>query len=46
MGDPELRAEVVRQALRELAAIKRKYAELTELADIFSAIDSTMKMVG
>lgn len=46
MGDPELRAQVVRQALRELAAIKRKYVELSELADVFAAIDSTMKMVG
>jgi len=46
MNDPDLRAEVLRQALRELAALKRKYVELSELADIFAAIDSTAKMVG
>jgi|WetSurMetagenome_2_1015567.scaffolds.fasta_scaffold206546_1 hypothetical protein len=45
MGDPELRAHVLRQAFSEFAALRRKYAELSELAIIFSAIDSTRKKV-
>jgi hypothetical protein len=43
MGDPELRAHVLRQALLELAAFRRKYAELSELAIVFAAIDKTRK---
>jgi len=43
MGDPELRAHVLRQALQELAAFRRKYAELSELAIVFAAIDTARK---
>lgn len=46
MGDPELRAHVLRQALQELAAFRRKYAELSELAIVFAAIDTTRKKAG
>jgi hypothetical protein len=43
MSDPELRSEVLKQALRELAALRRKYAELSELAVVFAAIDKIRK---
>lgn len=43
MGDPDLRAEVLKQALRELAALRRKYVELSELAEVFSALDDVLK---
>lgn len=39
MSDPDRRAEVVEQALREFRALRRKYAELHELAQVFAAID-------
>lgn len=45
MGDPELRAHVLKQALSELAAFRRKYAELSELAIVFAAIDKAKKEV-
>jgi hypothetical protein len=43
MGDSELRAEVLKVALRELAALRRKYAELSELSEVFSALDHVLK---
>ena len=39
LADPELRAEVLKQALREMSAFRRKYAELAELIPIFTIID-------
>jgi hypothetical protein len=45
MGDPELRAHVLRQVLLELAAYRRKYAEFSELAIVFAAIDKVRKEV-
>lgn len=39
MADPEARAQLVQRALREAAAFRRKYAELTELASLFDDID-------
>jgi hypothetical protein len=41
MEDPNLRAEVLKQALRELQALRRKYSDLTELSAIFTVIDRT-----
>jgi len=41
MADPGLRAQVVARALRELEAIRKKYAELEELAEVFRVIDQT-----
>jgi hypothetical protein len=38
LSDEELRAEVLKQALRELAAFRRRYAELSELAQVFAII--------
>jgi hypothetical protein len=39
LSDAELRAEVLKQALREAVAFRRKYAELSELAQVFAIID-------
>jgi len=46
LNDPELRAQVLGQALRELAAFKRKYAELSELVHVFRIIDTAVKKAG
>lgn len=45
LSDPELRAEVLRTALMELTAFRRKYAELSELVHVFHAIDKTRKAI-
>ena len=42
LGDPELRDQMIRSAMRELAAFRKKYADLQELAQVFSAIDETV----
>jgi hypothetical protein len=42
MTNAELRHEILKQALRELAAMKKKYAELSELAIVFAAVDSVL----
>lgn len=39
LSDKELRQQVVDEALRALEAWRKRYAELTELADVFAAID-------
>lgn len=39
MADPVLRQQVLANALRELAAIRQKYREYAELADVFAAVD-------
>lgn len=39
MTDAQLRAQVVTQALAELEAWRKRYAELVELAGVFAAID-------
>jgi len=44
LNDPEMRTEVLRQALRELIAFRRKYAELSELSIVFAAIDKMKKL--
>lgn len=38
--EPNRRAALLATALRELAAFRRKYQQLDELADIFAAIDA------
>lgn len=43
LSDADLRAEVLRQALRELAAFRRKYIELSELAQVFAVIARTVR---
>ena len=39
MSDEQLRGQVVAQALVELEAWRKRYAELMELANVFAAID-------
>ena len=39
MKAPEMRAQVLKNALEELLNFRRKYSELTELAEIFRLID-------
>lgn len=39
MSDAELRAQMLSNALRELQILRRKYAELSELALVFDTID-------
>jgi hypothetical protein len=37
---------VLRQALRELAAFKHKYMNLSELAQVIAVIDKTLRKTG
>jgi hypothetical protein len=39
LSDPELRAQIVAQAFKELEAWRQRHAELTEFAKIFAQID-------
>ncbi len=39
MADPDMRGQVLAQALREMVSFRRRYRELEELAEIFTAID-------
>lgn len=39
LSDPELRAQVLSQAWRELEAWRQRHAELTEFAKVFATID-------
>lgn len=39
MADPELRRQVLARAHSEMDAVARKYRELSELGDVFSALD-------
>ena len=43
LSDEELRAEVLRQAIRDLIAFRRKYAELSELAQVFTVIEKVRR---
>ncbi len=40
MKAPDLRAELIRTALKELETVRNKYAHLQELAQVWEAIDS------
>lgn len=46
MSDPPKRQFILAQALAELTATKRRYAHLSELAVIFSAVDRVTKRFG
>lgn len=39
MADPDLRAQVIAQAWKELEAWRQRHAELTEFARVFTSID-------
>jgi hypothetical protein len=46
MSDEDLRPKVLQNALRELAAFKRKYMNLSELAQVIAVIDKTLRKTG
>lgn len=39
MSEPQKRAELLKTALQELRALKRRYEMLSELAEVFAALD-------
>lgn len=39
LADPSQRAQLLRTAVQELAALQKKYAQLSELAQVFAALD-------
>lgn len=43
LSQPDLRKELLKAALRDLIAVRRKYAELSELAKVFAAIDEMQR---
>lgn len=43
LNEPELRAQIIYNALREMDYWKSKYAEYTELSNIFKSVDKTKK---
>jgi hypothetical protein len=45
LSQVDMRAEVLRTALLELAAFKRKYQDLSELAQVIRIIDATEKVL-
>lgn len=46
MADPDMRRKVLKTALVELSAARRRYKALNELAEVFSAIDEAEKQHG
>lgn len=43
MSRPDLRAQLLRTAIQELAALQKKYATLQELAQVFAALDEAQR---
>jgi len=43
MSDPERRAELLQQALNDLAAFRRKYADISELSVLFGQADKLLE---
>lgn len=43
LGDPELRDQLLRSAMRELASFRKKYSDLNELAELFAVIDQVQQ---
>lgn len=39
MADPDLRAQVLAQAMRELVSWRQRYSELEQLAEVFALVD-------
>jgi hypothetical protein len=46
LSDTAMRERLLEQARRELAAFRRKYEQLEELAQLFEAIDQAMVLIG
>jgi len=46
LQDPKLRHQLVKQALRDLARARRVYADLSELGEVFAAIDRAKQQFG
>ena len=46
LSDAEMREQVLRKALSELASWRRRYAELNELAKVFTVADRLIKKAG
>jgi hypothetical protein len=42
MKNPDLRQQVLNAAVEEMRAWRERYSELSELAEVLSAIDSTL----
>ena len=45
LSDSDKRAQLLERAKSEMIAFKSKYSMLTELADVFESIDSTVKQI-
>ena len=43
MACPDLRAEILLQAIREVHALRKKYAALQELSQVWAALDKTIQ---
>lgn len=46
MRDPQLKAQVLERAVRDLAAWRRRYASLQQFAKLFGAVDQTLLEFG
>jgi len=44
LSDPAKREDMIRTVLKELTAYRRRYAELTALADVWRAIDDAVEL--
>ncbi len=42
LSDADMRLQVLEKAKKEMAAFRRRYSELRELAEVFSAIDAAL----
>jgi hypothetical protein len=40
LGDPDKRGALLAMVLKEMQSYRRRYAQLSELADVWAAIDS------
>lgn len=46
MGDPVMRRQVLERAHSEMTAVGRKYAELSEMAEVFGALNRVGELLG
>ena len=46
MADPELRKDMLQTALKELQSYRRRYSELSELAEVWAALDTVAASLG